>query len=108
MAHPSSGEITLLLTELRDGSPIAADKLIPVVYSELRKIARRYLSHERPNHTLEATALVHEAYLRLVDHKLMNWQNRAHFFAISAQIMRQILVDHARAHNAEKRGAHAP
>ena len=80
------------------------DKLIPLVYDELRQIARRYLRRERPDHTLQTTALVHEAYLRLVDHKKAEWQTRVHFFAAAAQLMRHILVDYARSHCANKRG----
>jgi RNA polymerase sigma factor (TIGR02999 family) len=80
------------------------DKLIPLVYDELHQIARRYLRRERPDHTLQTTALVHEAYLRLVDHKKADWQTRIHFFAAAAQLMRHILVDYARAHQAHKRG----
>ena len=77
---------------------------MPLVYDELRRIARKNLSGQRSDHTLQATALVHEAYLRLVNRKAVNWQGRAHFFALSAQMMRQILVDHARMRNASKRG----
>jgi RNA polymerase sigma factor (TIGR02999 family) len=82
----------------------ALDDLMPVVYDELRRLAQHYLSRERAGHTLQTTALVHEAYLRLVDQKSVNWQNRAQFFGIAAQIMRRILVDHARAHYSVKRG----
>lgn len=78
---------------------------MPLVYGELRRIARRYLSAERPDHTLQSTALVHEAYVRLAHQDLPQWENRAHFFAVAAQLMRQILVDHARSHRAAKRGA---
>ncbi len=77
---------------------------MPLVYAELRQLADRYMSHERINHTLQPTALVNEAYLRLIDQTRVNWQNRAHFFGIAAQLMRRILLDHARAHNAGKRG----
>jgi len=82
----------------------AVDLLLPVIYDELRKLAGNYLRRERPDHTLQPTALVHEAYIRLVDQTRVNWQNRAHFFGVAAQIMRRLLVDHARKHNAEKRG----
>ena len=78
---------------------------MPLVYGELRRIARRYLRAERPDHTLQSTALVHEAYVRLAHQDLPQWENRAHFFAVAAQVMRQILVDHARSHRAAKRGA---
>ena len=84
----------------RPGQP---NELFPVIYGELRRVAQRYLGRERRNHTLQPTALVHEAYMRLVDQNV-NWQNRAHFFGVAAQIMRRLLVDHARKHNAEKRG----
>ena len=80
---------------------------MPLVYDELRRLARRYLRRERPNHTLQPTALVNEAYLRLVNHEAVHWQNRAHFFAIAAQVMRHILVDHARTKHREKRGGEA-
>lgn len=80
---------------------------MPMVYGELHRLARRYLRRERSDHTLQSTALVHEAYLRLVDQKGVQWQNRAHFFAVAAQMIRRILVDHARTHNAEKRGGGA-
>jgi RNA polymerase sigma factor (TIGR02999 family) len=81
--------------------------MMPLVYDELRRLARHYLSRERADHTLQATALVHEAFLRLVDQTQVTWQNRAHFFGIAAQMMRRILVNHAEAHKAEKRGGHA-
>ncbi len=83
----------------------ALDQLVPQVYAELRRLASSYLRRERPNHTLQATALVHEAFLKLVDQRAVRWQNRAHFFGIAAQAMRRILVDHARAHAAGKRGS---
>src|SRR5260370_25951741 len=100
------GDITQLLVELRGGNKDAEAKWIPLVYNELRRLAARYLRSERPDHSLQATALVHEAYLRLVDQKQTQWQDRTHFFAVSARIMRQILVDHARRKHAEKRGGH--
>jgi RNA polymerase sigma factor (TIGR02999 family) len=103
MASPA-GEITQLLAALKGNRRDTVDRLIPLVYSELRKMARQCLSRERTNHSLEATALVHEAYLKLVDQRDANWQNRAHFFGVAAQIMRRVLIDHARANQAEKRG----
>jgi RNA polymerase sigma factor (TIGR02999 family) len=105
MATPTLPEVTKLLLAWGDGEPSALEKLIPVVHAELRRIARRYMGGERREHTLQATALVNEAYIRLVDAQRVNWQNRAHFFAISAQLMRRILVDHARSRGYQKRGA---
>ena len=84
------------------------DRLMPLVYDELRRLAQSYLRSERPGHTLQGTALVHEAYLRLIDQKQVEWKNRAHFFAMASQMIRRILVDHARGHKAAKRGAGAP
>jgi len=101
---PSSQSITQLLVEWRDGDQTALDRLIPLVHQELRRLAHHYLKQERHEHTLQTTALVNEAYLKLVDHKGMQWQNRAHFFAVAAQAMRRILVDHARTRDALKRG----
>src|SRR6266481_8601598 len=101
---PSSESITQLLTEWRDGDKTALDRLIPLVYEELRRLAHHYMRRERPGHTLQTTALVNEVYLRLVDHRGMRWQNRAHFYAVAAQAMRRILVDHARSRNYLKRG----
>jgi RNA polymerase sigma-70 factor (ECF subfamily) len=98
----SSGEVTRLLTELRGRRQEAAARLFDLLYSELRRLAQRHLMNERPEHTLQATALVHEAYLKLVDGQ-QDWQNRAHFFAIASSAMRRILVDHARAKHAAKR-----
>jgi RNA polymerase sigma factor (TIGR02999 family) len=98
-------DVTRLLHEWRNGSREALDRLIPLVYAELRAQAARYLSRERSNHTLQTTALVHEAYVRLVDQHSVQWQNRAHFFAIAAQLMRRILVDDARHRLRDKRGA---
>ncbi len=89
-------DVTLLLDKINNGDSSAPEELLPLVYDELRKLASGYLKNERPDHTLQATALVHEAYLRLVDWEKVSWQNRAHFFAVSAQVMRHILVDHAR------------
>ena len=96
--------ITQLLVDWSKGDQKALDKLMPLVYSELRRLASNYLRRERPGHTLQPTALVNEAYLKLIDQKNARWQNRAQFFGVAAQLMRRILVDHARAHQAEKRG----
>jgi len=96
--------VTRLLVRLTEGDRGVLDELLPVVYGELRKLASSYLRRERVGHTLQPTALVHEAYMRLVDQTQVQWQNRAHFFGVAAQMMRRILVDHARAHEAEKRG----
>jgi RNA polymerase sigma-70 factor (ECF subfamily) len=98
------GDVSLLLRAWSEGDQSALDKLTPIVYAELRRLAQHFMSRERTGHTLQATALVNEAYLRLVDYKRMRWENRAHFFAVSAQLMRRILVDHARQRNL-KRGA---
>jgi RNA polymerase sigma factor (TIGR02999 family) len=99
-----SGDLTLLLKECGDGKQEALEELLPAVYDELRRLAGSYLRRERADHTLQATALVHEAYLKLIDQHSVNWQNRAHFFGVAAQLMRRILVDHARGHLREKRG----
>ena len=99
-----SNQVTELLVRWRGGDKAALDSLMPLVYGELRQIARRYLSNERSEHTLQSTALVHEAYVRLTQQDVPHWQNRAHFFGVSAQLMRQILVDYARSHKASKRG----
>src|SRR5882757_2897349 len=101
-------EITCLLRAWSGGDQAAFERLAPVIYAELRRIARGYMLHERPDHTLQATALVHEAYLHLIDVHNVGWQDRAHFFAISAQMMRRILVDRARARVTWKRGGAAP
>jgi RNA polymerase sigma factor (TIGR02999 family) len=93
-----------LLRAWGDGDRGALDRLTPIVYDELRRLARLYMRRERPGHSLQATALVNEAYVRLVDYKGMQWQNRAHFFAVSAQLMRRILVDHARRRNRKRGG----
>lgn len=98
-------QVTELLKQWTDGRRDALDQLIPRIYSELRKLASSYLRRERADHSLQPTALVHEAFLKLVDQHAVQWQNRAHFFGIAAQAMRRILVDHARAHAAEKRGS---
>ena len=96
--------ITQLLVDWSKGDRKALDKLMPLVYSELRRLAGNYLRRERQGHTLQPTALVNEAYLKLIDQKNAKWQNRAQFYGVAAQLMRRILVDHARAHQADKRG----
>ena len=101
---PPCGEVSVLLRAWGDGDRGALDRLAPIVYDELRRLARFYMRRERSGHSLQATALVNEAYMRLVDYKGMQWQNRAHFFAVSAQLMRRILVDHARRHNLKRGG----
>lgn len=101
----SPGEVTQLLQQWGVGRHDALDELLPVIYGELRRLAASYLRRERADHTLQPTALVHEAFLKLVDQRDVRWQNRAHFFGIAAQMMRRILVDGARAHGAAKRGA---
>jgi RNA polymerase sigma-70 factor, ECF subfamily len=101
---PSAGEVSRLLQAWTEGDREALDRLTPVVYDELRRLARGYLRRERAGHSLQTTALVNEAYMRLVDYKRMRWQNRAHFFAVSAQLMRRILVEHARRHNLRRGG----
>ena len=104
MGSDSPEDITRLLVDWNKGDQAALDHLLPVVYGELRRLAQSYLSRERTDHTLQATALVHEAYIRLVDQTSVTWQNRAHFFGIASQMMRRILVNHAEAHKAAKRG----
>jgi RNA polymerase sigma factor (TIGR02999 family) len=99
-----SDDVTGLLARMREGDPDAERRLIAVVYPELRMIAGRCLRRERPDHTLQPTALVHEAYIKFVDQRRATWQNRAQFFAVAATVMRRILLDHARARDAEKRG----
>lgn len=99
-----SSNITQMLRDWGDGRSEALDELLPLVYNELRRLAASYLRKERPNHTLQTTALVHEAYLKLIDQRNVEWKNRGHFFAIAAQAMRRILVDHAKARHREKRG----
>ena len=96
--------VTQLLIEWSQGNRAALDQLMPLVYDDLRKLARSHLRHERPDHTLQATALVHEAYLRLIDQHSVTWQNRAHFFGIASQMMRRILVNYAVSRGAQKRG----
>src|ERR1700723_2128571 len=98
------GDLSTLLRAWSDGDRNALEQLTPFVYEELRRLARRYMRRERPGHSLQTTALVNEAYLRLVDYERMKWQDLAHFFAVSAQLMRRILVDHARRHNLKRGG----
>jgi RNA polymerase sigma factor (TIGR02999 family) len=107
MAVPSPKEVTRLLVEWGNGDQAALDELIPLVYDELRRLAGRYMRRESQGHTLQTSALVNEAYLRLVDQKSVQWQNRAHFFGVAAQLMRRILVDHARSRSRAKRGGKA-
>ena len=107
MHHNSSDQVTQLLVRWRGGDREALDALMPIVYAELRSMAHRYLQRERSDHTLQSTALVHEAYVRLIGQKLPQWQNRAHFFGVAARLMRQILVEYARGHQAAKRGGNA-
>ena len=104
---PNQHEITELLEQWSGGNQTALDKLYPLVYEELRRLARSYMKREPKGHTLQTTALINEAYVRIVDQKSVHWQNRSHFFAISAQIMRRILVDHARRYLHAKRGGGA-
>ncbi|MFQ5569206.1 MAG: sigma-70 family RNA polymerase sigma factor [Rhodothermales bacterium] len=107
-ARPSKAEVTQLLLAYRQGNPQALDQLMPLVYTELHRIAALRMRRERADHTLNATALVHEAYLKLMDQNQISWQNRAHFFAIASRVMRQVLISYARKHNADKRGGGAP
>ena len=107
MPEMSPQEVTQLLADWGNGDRSALDRLFPLVHSELRRIAQRQMNQERAGHTLQATALVNEAYLKLVGQQGFEWQNRAHFFAVCAQVMRHILVDHARAHARDKRGGGA-
>jgi RNA polymerase sigma-70 factor (ECF subfamily) len=97
-------DVTRLLQDWSGGDAGAAERLVPLVYDELRRLARSYLRRERPDHTLQPTALVNEAYLKLCDQTRVSWQNRSHFYGVAAQVMRRILVDHARSHASEKRG----
>ena len=105
MGEQSTQGVTRLLREARAGDRAALDELLPLVYRELRQIAARHLAQERPGHTLQATALVHEVYLRLIDQHSVDWRNRAHFFSIAAEMMRRVLVNHAVGRRAQKRGA---
>ena len=108
MSAPQQHEVTRLLVEWSHGDRRALEDLMPLVYSELRKVAGRYLRRERTGHTLQCTALVNEAYLRLIDQHSVQWKNRAHFFGVAAEMIRRILVDYARSQHAQKRGADAP
>src|SRR5437867_1255689 len=101
-------EITQLLMNWSEGDKAALDQLVPLVYPELRRLARRQMARERPEHTLQTSALINEAYLKLVDQQNVPWQNRGHFFSMAAQVMRHILIDHARRHRYDKRGGDAP
>jgi RNA polymerase sigma factor (TIGR02999 family) len=101
---PVATDVTQILQAWSEGDQSAPERLMPLVYQELRRLAGDYLRRERPDHTLQATALVHEAYLKLVDQNRVDWKNRAHFCGVAAQLMRRVLMEHARAHNAEKRG----
>src|ERR1044071_4324632 len=105
MSTASPHEVTLLLQDWRNGDKAALERLTPLVYDELRRLANRYLRGERKDHTLQGTALVHEAYMKMVGYTDLDWQSRAHFFGVAARIMRQILIDHARKHRTDKRGA---
>jgi len=108
MAQASSGDVTALLQAWGEGDEAALQELVPLVHSQLRQAARRYMAQERPGHTLQTTALIHETYLRLVDVRRVKWQNRAHFLAICAQLMRRILIDYARSRGYQKRGGAVP
>jgi len=105
--HVPPSHVTQILKGWKAGDREASDALLPLVYDELRRLAHHYLRDERPNHTLQSAALVHEAYFRLVEQDLPAWESRAHFFAIAAHLMRQVLVDYARKHRASKRGSGA-
>lgn len=107
MNDKSPSEITQMLIELTGGNKDIVNQILPHIYDELRRLAGSYLRRERNDHTLQPTALVHEAYMKLIDQKQVKWQNRAHFFGIAAQVMRRILMDHARKHSAGKRGGEA-
>lgn len=104
MNHDNSHQITQLLADWKDGNQTALDKLMPLVYNELRKMARRHLSGRAPGHTFQTTELIHEAYVKLAGQKNQEWQNRSHFFSVAAKAMRHILVDHARSKSRQKRG----
>jgi RNA polymerase sigma-70 factor, ECF subfamily len=108
MALPSAHEVTQLLKAWTAGDQKALEKLTPLVYEQLHRVAQRYMAGQRPGHTLQTTALVNEVYLRLVDCGQVNWQDRAHFLAVSAQLMRRILIDFARSRGYQKRGGHVP
>ena len=104
MTEPQTHQVTELLLAWSNGDQSAFDKLMPLIDEELRRLAHRYMSREREGHTLQTTALINEAFLHLVNRKNLQWQNRAHFFGLAAQVMRTILVDHARSHSSVKRG----
>jgi RNA polymerase sigma-70 factor (ECF subfamily) len=104
MSTPSAPNVTELLSAWNDGDETALDRLIPAIYVELRRLAHHYMLQEKQGHTLQTTALINEAYLCLINQNKTRWQNRSHFFAIAARLMRRILVDHARSHRCEKRG----
>jgi RNA polymerase sigma factor (TIGR02999 family) len=106
-SSPPLQEVTQLLVDWGNGNQAALDRLMPLVYTELRQLAHRYMRRERPGHTMQTTALIHEAYLRLVDQTQVRWQHQAHFFGIAARLMRQILIEHARSHTRAKRGGGA-
>ena len=108
MAGDGSSQVTVLLRTWRNGDRAALEKLMPVVYAELHRLAHRYMLRERPDHTLQTSALVNEAYLRLVDASQVDWKNRIHFFAISSSLMRRILVEFARSRASQKKGGNVP
>jgi RNA polymerase sigma-70 factor (ECF subfamily) len=108
MSQCEPNQVTRLLIDWQKGDKAALDNLMPLVYTELRRLATGYLKSERRDHTLQPTALIHEAYLRMIDQDLPEWQNRAHFYGVAARLMRQILVDHARTRGASKRGGEQP
>jgi RNA polymerase sigma factor (TIGR02999 family) len=103
----ASQDVTRLLVDWSNGDQAALDKLLPLVNDELRRLARRYMRRESPGHTLQTSALINEAFLRLIDQRRVRWQNRAHFFGVAAQLMRRVLIDHARSHRYAKRGGGA-
>lgn len=105
MADASHQDVTEILREWSGGDRAAPERLMPLVYEELKRQAYRYLSRERSSHTLQPTALVHEAYIKLIDQTRVSWQNRAHFYGVASTVMRRVLIDHARAHASEKRGS---
>lgn len=104
MMSPPNNEVTRLLKEWNNGKQEALNELMPLIYEELRRMAKRYMNSQPSGHTLQTTALIHEVYLKLADQQENRWQNRIHFFAVAAQAMRHILVDHARSHQTQKRG----
>src|SRR3954469_18866000 len=107
MSKQDPHDITQMLIALTDGNEEVVNQILPHIYDELKRLASSYLRKERSNHTLQPTALVYEAYMKLIDQRRVQWQNRAHFFGIAAQVMRRILMDHARKHQADKRGGEA-